>query len=288
MGQSNQSPGCPVWWCSVLPDCCSSGFWPGWACRRPASPAGCGDAAGRLPALQQTDAHPEGDLCKWQVRRVNTYVFFSDGPRAFFKKQTKTKHKLVIKTKRKNTFCFVNLYLMCLKRRREHQSILKHWADLVVAWSYYFYLILNLISLLIITANTFLPLPETPCRNTQKTTIIYVWIVNYCILKGKLNLNQFGAKIPNCWLTIGSISVSNNTRQPHAITNIHHPLFLNRVFDLPSYSAEQLVPHLFIAPRLGLHVDSLGGGHPLIRYCGCSPRRQELVGQGLFCFRRLN
>lgn len=59
-------PGCPVWWCSVLPACCSSGFGPGWACHLPASPAGCGGAAGQPPALQRTDAHPEEALCtRW-------------------------------------------------------------------------------------------------------------------------------------------------------------------------------------------------------------------------------
>lgn len=39
--------------------------------------------------------------------------------------------ELKLKSKRKKyTFCFVNLYLMCLKRRQEHQSILKHRANL--------------------------------------------------------------------------------------------------------------------------------------------------------------
>lgn len=65
-------PGCPVGWCSVLPWCCSSDFGPGWACPPPASPADCGDAARRRPAPQQTDAHPEEDLCtQWHSVNIS-------------------------------------------------------------------------------------------------------------------------------------------------------------------------------------------------------------------------
>lgn len=66
-------PGCLVWWCSAQPKCCSSDFWPGSACLQPASPAGCGDAAGRRPALRQTDARPEENICA-EVTQVEAFT----------------------------------------------------------------------------------------------------------------------------------------------------------------------------------------------------------------------